>query len=95
MSKQSQDALAAIERIVFRSSKPIVVALITGGRGEGKTHFWREVVVSSHSGEKPGYVSVFGAEFLAVIRERAVFASIGGLSKLANAESGPKWLRTG
>ena len=30
MSKQSQDALAAIERVVFQSDKPIVVAL-TGG----------------------------------------------------------------
>jgi hypothetical protein len=92
MSKQSQDALASIERIVFRSSKPVVVAL-TGGWGEGKTHFWKEVVVPSHSGKRPGYVSVFGAESLAVIRERVVVASIG-LSKFASAESGPKWSRT-
>ncbi len=91
MSKQSKDALASVERIVFQSSKPVVVAL-TGGWGEGKTHFWKEVVVPSHSGKKPGYVSVFGAESLAVIRERAVVASIG-LSKFASAESGQKLFR--
>jgi hypothetical protein len=92
MSKQSQDAIAAIDRVVFQSGKPIVVAL-TGGWGEGKTYFWKEVVVPSHSGKRPGYVSVFGAESLAVIRERVVVASIG-LSKFASAESGPKWSRT-
>jgi tRNA A37 threonylcarbamoyladenosine biosynthesis protein TsaE len=43
MSKQRQDALAAVERIVFQLTKPVVVAL-TGGWGEGKTHFWNEVV---------------------------------------------------
>jgi len=76
MSKQSQEALASIERIVFQSNKAVVVAL-TGGWGEGKTHFWKELVVPRHSSEKPGYVSVFGAESLAVIRERVVLASIG------------------
>jgi tRNA A37 threonylcarbamoyladenosine biosynthesis protein TsaE len=40
MSEQSQDARPAIERIVFQSNKPVVVAL-TGGWGEGKTHFYR------------------------------------------------------
>jgi hypothetical protein len=88
---QSRDALAAIERVVFQSSEPIVVAL-TGGWGEGKTHFWKEVVVLSHAGKMPGYVSVFGAESLAVIRERVVVASIG-LSKFASAGSGKKWSR--
>jgi len=57
MSKQSQDALAAIERFVFQSDKPIVVAL-TGGWGEGKTYFWKEVVIPNHKDTKPGYVSV-------------------------------------
>lgn len=92
MNKQSQDALASVERIVFQCSNPVVVAL-TGGWGEGKTHFWKEVVVPSHLGKRPGYVSVFGAESLAVIRERVVVASIG-LSKFTSAESGPKWTRT-
>ena len=73
MSKQSQDALASVERVVFQSSKPVVVAL-TGGWGEGKTHFWKEVVVPSHPGKRPGYVSVFGAESLAVIREHVAMA---------------------
>ena len=41
MNKQSQDALASVERIVFQCSNPVVVAL-TGGWGEGKTHFWRK-----------------------------------------------------
>jgi hypothetical protein len=91
MSKQSRDALAAIERVVFQSSKPIVVAL-TGGWGEGKTHFWKEVVVPSQGEKKTGYVSVFGAESLAVIRERVVVASIS-LSKFASDGSGKKWSR--
>ena len=92
MGTQSQDALASVERIVFQSNKPVVVAL-TGGWGEGKTHFWKEVVIPSHPGDRAGYVSVFGAESLAVIRERVAVASIG-LSKLASTESGPKWSRT-
>jgi hypothetical protein len=74
MSKQRQDALAAVERIVFQLTKPVVVAL-TGGWGEGKTHFWNEVVVPSHSVKRPRYVSVFGAESLAMIRERVAMAS--------------------
>jgi hypothetical protein len=73
MSKQSQDALAAIDRIVFKSSKPIVVAL-TGGWGEGKTYFWKTQVIPSHPEVKPGYVSVFGAESLAAIRESVVIS---------------------
>lgn len=92
MGTQSQDALASVERIVFQSSKPVVVAL-TGGWGEGKTHFWKEVVIPSHQRNRAGYVSVFGAESLAVIRERVAVASIG-LSKFASTESGPKWSRT-
>jgi hypothetical protein len=91
MSKQSKDALASIERIVFQSDKPVVVAL-TGGWGEGKTYFWKNVVARGHSTPKLGYVSVFGAESLAVIRERVVVASIG-LSKLEDAESGRRWSR--
>jgi hypothetical protein len=91
MSKQSQDALAAIERIVFQSNKPVVVAL-TGGWGEGKTHFWREVVVPAHKGAKPGYVSVFGAESLAVIRERVAMAG-SHLSDLAESGIVPEWLQ--
>lgn len=91
MSKQSQDALAAVERIVFQSSKPVVVAL-TGGWGEGKTHFWKEVVIPSHSGKRPGYVSVFGAESLAVIRERVAMAG-SHLSDLAESGKVPEWLQ--
>jgi hypothetical protein len=91
MSKQSQDALAAIDRIVFQSSRPVVVAL-TGGWGEGKTYFWKEEVVPSHKDAKPGYVSVFGAESLAMIRERVAIASIG-LSEFGTADSGQKWTR--
>lgn len=91
MSKQSQDALASLERIVFQSSKPVVVAL-TGGWGEGKTHFWKEVVVPSHSGKRPGYVSVFGAESLAVIRERVAMAG-SHLSDLAESGIVPDWLQ--
>jgi|GEM_PF-4296615 len=92
MSKQSEDALASVKRIVFQSSEPVVVAL-TGGWGEGKTYFWKEVVIPSQAGRKPGYVSVFGAESLAVIRERVVVASIG-LLKVTGADSQRKWLRT-
>lgn len=74
MSKQSDDALHAIERIVFKSLDPVVVAL-TGGWGEGKTFFWKEVIVPAHADTKPGYISVFGAESLAVIRERICLAT--------------------
>ena len=91
MSKQSQDALASVERVVFQSSKPVVVAL-TGGWGEGKTHFWKEVVVPSHPGKRPGYVSVFGAESLAVIRERVAMAG-SHLSDLAESGIVPEWLQ--
>ena len=91
MSKQSQDALASVERVVFQSSKPVVVAL-TGGWGEGKTHFWKEVVVPSHQGKRPGYVSVFGAESLAVIRERVAMAG-SHLSDLAESGIVPEWLQ--
>jgi hypothetical protein len=91
MSKQSQDALASVERVVFQSSKPVVVAL-TGGWGEGKTHFWKEVVVPSHLGKRPGYVSVFGAESLAVIREHVAMAG-SHLSDLAESGIVPEWLQ--
>lgn len=88
MSKQSDNALAAIDRVVFQSTKPIVVAL-TGGWGEGKTYFWKEVIAARHKDVKPGYVSVFGAESMAVIRERVALASLqidlSSESKVADA----------
>ena len=67
MNKQSQDALASVERIVFQCSNPVVVAL-TGGWGEGKTHFWKEVVVPSHLGKRPGYVLSIGTVTGEVLR---------------------------
>ena|SRR5271154_5894991 len=91
MSKQSQDALAAIERFVFQSDKPIVVAL-TGGWGEGKTYFWKEVVIPNHKDTKPGYVSVFGAESLAMIRERVAFSS-AHLADFAKSGIIPEWMK--
>lgn len=88
MSKQSDDALAAIDRVVFQAAKPIVVAL-TGGWGEGKTYFWKEVIAPRHKDAKPGYVSVFGAESMAVIRERVALAALqidlSSESKIADA----------
>src|SRR3984957_6390314 len=91
MSKQSQGALPSVERVVFQSRKPVVVAL-TGGWGEGKTHFWKEVVIPSRPGKRPGYVSVFGAESLAVIRERVAMAG-SHLSDLAENGKVPDWLQ--
>jgi hypothetical protein len=91
MSKQSQDALAAIERVVFQSDNPIVVAL-TGGWGEGKTYFWKEVVIPNHKDTKPGYVSVFGAESLAMIRERVAFSS-AHLADFAKSGIIPEWMK--
>jgi hypothetical protein len=91
VSKQSEDALASVERIVFQSSEPVVVAL-TGGWGEGKTYFWKKVVVARHPHKSPGYVSVFGAESLAVIRERVALAA-SHLSDLADSGKVPEWLQ--
>jgi hypothetical protein len=91
MSKQSEDALASVERIVFHSSEPVVVAL-TGGWGEGKTYFWKTAVIPRHQHKKPGYVSVFGAESLADIRERVALAA-SHLSDLAESGKVPQWMQ--
>jgi hypothetical protein len=91
MSQQSKDALASVERIVFQSTEPVVVAL-TAGWGEGKTYFWKQDVIPKHLRKKPGYVSVFGAESLAVIRERVAMAA-SHLSDLAEGGKVPNWIK--
>src|ERR1035441_8402278 len=91
MSSQSERAYAAIERLIFTSPTPIVIAL-TGGWGEGKTFFWTEKVVPNHAASRSGYVSVFGAESLAVIRERVALAS-SRLTEFMESGVVPEWLQ--
>lgn len=83
--------MAAIERVIFKGSAPVVVAL-TGGWGEGKTYFWKEEVVPKHGDRRPGYVSVFGADSLAAIRERVALVS-SRLPELAESGVIPDWLQ--
>lgn len=65
----------AIDRIVFNSDRPIVVAL-KGGWGEGKTFFWKNSIVAAHQSDRIGYASVFGADSLQIIRERVLLAAL-------------------
>lgn len=71
MSQESERALEMLDRLVFRNTTPIVVALV-GGWGEGKTHFWHNSVEPRFQQQNPSYVSVFGANSLGEIRERVV-----------------------
>jgi hypothetical protein len=92
-------AREAVRRTVFEATDPVVVAL-TGGWGEGKTYFWKEVILRDHitreasipedqRQKEPGYISVFGAASIAEIRERIVLATF------PPAEQGGNWLSTG
>lgn len=74
-----------LDRVVFHSDQPIVVAL-KGGWGEGKTFFWKNDIAASHAAERPGYVSVFGANTVQSIREKVLLAAL--LSKLPPATKG-------
>lgn len=60
-----------IDRYLFKDSEPIVLA-ITGGWGEGKTHFWKNHILPKHEEFRPGYISVFGADSLSTVRERVL-----------------------
>jgi hypothetical protein len=92
-------ARESVRRSVFEATDPVVVAL-TGGWGEGKTYFWKEVILLDHSKreagltagqrqKEPGFVSVFGAASIAEIRERVVLATF------PPAEQGGNWLEKG
>ena len=63
-----------IDRFLFEKSEPIVLA-ITGGWGEGKTHFWKNHILPKYRDYRPGYVSVFGADSLGAIRERVLVSA--------------------
>lgn len=75
MSKRRDNALAAIERVVFKPEAPPIVVALTGGWGEGKSYFWTHAVLPKFSSRAPGYISVFGAESLAIIRERVCIST--------------------
>lgn len=64
----------SLRRLVFEGKEPIVFA-ITGGWGEGKTHFWKKSILPMFAEHRPGYVSVFGAEDIGSIRERVLIAA--------------------
>ena len=64
-----------IDRIVFQSDQPIVVA-INGRWGEGKTYFWNKTIIPKYQTKQIIYVSVFGAISLDNIRERVIFEAL-------------------
>ena len=68
--------------MLFASEQPIVIA-IKGGWGEGKTHFWKHYIANRDK-ERPGYVSVFGAESLSAI-QRDVLAEAFRTNDAASA----------
>ena len=65
------DLKDSIDRLLFKSKDPIVIA-IKGGWGEGKTYFWKNNIASAHKNLAPGYVSVFQAESLEAIQRDVI-----------------------
>lgn len=60
-----------LDKLVFEAASPVVVA-IKGGWGEGKTYFWKNTIARKRAGDSPGYISVFGADSIAEIRNQVV-----------------------
>lgn len=71
LSPNLKQIYQTLNNLLFKTDAPLIIA-IKGGWGEGKTHFWKNGVAEKHPAQKIGYVSVFGAESLAAIRNEVV-----------------------
>ena len=64
-----------IVQFVSAENSRTVIA-IEGQWGEGKTFFWKNVIVNNFKDKKPGYISLFGVDTLNEFREKVVLEAL-------------------
>lgn len=84
-SPTTKDVFRILDREIFNGECPLVISL-DGRWGEGKTYFWKNVIVPKYESKQTLYVSVFGASTIQEIRERVIFESLRNQNWIQNKQ---------